>query len=278
MNTKKLGIFFLLVAACLGFQGTSVHAEPSTSGETPVILKMNDYYVLYTEPKAPYVDSHNRMIVPLRSVSELLGAQVDYDVTAKTATLSQDNHTVVLTANSHTAIVDGKTVIMDTQAIEDKGYMFVPLRILIDSFHITASIGMGGVVELSGSHLLREGKLKYFMDNDFGNRRLMNAHAFLPLSYSFQTYKERYLNQVVTIKSKNISGQDIPKGYEDEHIMFVLGGVTGQEDEGPLGNRARPPVKKDAIVTRSANAGPDHISFILFAGRTIMPHPQELTM
>ncbi|MFC7560415.1 hypothetical protein ACFQY3_17880 [Paenibacillus farraposensis] len=41
---------------------------PSTT-----ILKINNYYVLFTTPQAPYIDKNNRFMVPLRSINDLLG-------------------------------------------------------------------------------------------------------------------------------------------------------------------------------------------------------------
>ena len=33
--------------------------------DLPVILKINQYFVLYTHPKAPYLDNQNCLMVPL---------------------------------------------------------------------------------------------------------------------------------------------------------------------------------------------------------------------
>lgn len=57
--------------------------------EGPVVLKMNDYFIIYTYPKGPYIDENDRLILPLRSVSELLGADVAYDGPTRSAVNSQ---------------------------------------------------------------------------------------------------------------------------------------------------------------------------------------------
>ncbi|MGG1669549.1 hypothetical protein ACIFOE_02655 [Paenibacillus sp. NRS-1783] len=44
----------------------------SLAPSTP-FLKINNYYVLFTTPKAPYIDKNNRFMVPLRSINDLLG-------------------------------------------------------------------------------------------------------------------------------------------------------------------------------------------------------------
>lgn len=54
----------LTIASVMMFSITAVsYAAPKKS--TPVILKMNNYYVAYTYPKEPYVDKQNRLILPL---------------------------------------------------------------------------------------------------------------------------------------------------------------------------------------------------------------------
>jgi hypothetical protein len=46
----------------------------------PVFLKVNQYFVLYTYPKPPYIDSQKRLMVPLRMFCwRLLGADVGFD-------------------------------------------------------------------------------------------------------------------------------------------------------------------------------------------------------
>lgn len=80
-QTKKL-LVVLLLAAGMSLAlliGGSAGKVQAAAKEYPVLLKINDYYVVYTAPKAPYVDSQGRMMIPLRSISELLGAKVSYD-------------------------------------------------------------------------------------------------------------------------------------------------------------------------------------------------------
>ena len=67
------------------FPGTrrSASAASSNTIKARVILKINQYYILYTSPDVPYIDKQNRFMIPLRAISELLGANVGYDASTK---------------------------------------------------------------------------------------------------------------------------------------------------------------------------------------------------
>lgn len=80
----------------------------------PVYLKINDYQVIYTYPKSPYVDEKNRLMVPLRSVGELMGFEVRFNHITKTARISKEGNSIELTLQSDVAIVNDNPVKMDT--------------------------------------------------------------------------------------------------------------------------------------------------------------------
>ncbi|MEB3101470.1 hypothetical protein [Ferviditalea candida] len=69
MKAKKILISLCLTALGLFTQVPIQEVAHASTNETPVLLKVNDFYVLYTTPKAPYIDSNNRLMIPLRSIS-----------------------------------------------------------------------------------------------------------------------------------------------------------------------------------------------------------------
>jgi len=70
-------------------------------------------------------------MIPLRSISELLGAEVEYNSKTKIATIKLDSKTVAFQINSKIISVDGKKYTMDTVPVLYNNSMFIPLGILV---------------------------------------------------------------------------------------------------------------------------------------------------
>ncbi|MDP4182622.1 MAG: stalk domain-containing protein, partial [Bacillota bacterium] len=75
----------------------------------------------------------NRTLVPLRSIFEVLGANVNWDSKTKTVTAKKDNRTVVLTVNKKEASVDGNKTSLEVPATIINGRTFVPTRFISES-------------------------------------------------------------------------------------------------------------------------------------------------
>ena len=75
----------------------------------------------------PYI-KNNRTMVPIRAISEAIGAQVGYDDATKTAVIRRNGKTVKVTMDSADAYVDGTLVKLDAPAENINGRIFVPVR------------------------------------------------------------------------------------------------------------------------------------------------------
>ncbi|WP_134704078.1 copper amine oxidase N-terminal domain-containing protein [Ammoniphilus sp. YIM 78166] len=78
---------------------------------------------------APYIKS-GRTFVPIRFISEGLGAKVTWDDKSKTVTITEGTKTIRLTINSTTAVSNGKQVKLDAPAEIRNGRTFVPVRVI----------------------------------------------------------------------------------------------------------------------------------------------------
>ncbi|SHK00454.1 copper amine oxidase N-terminal domain-containing protein [Desulforamulus aeronauticus] len=82
----------------------------------------------YTLDAAPQI-VNDRTLVPIRFVSEALGAQVTWDSTARQVTVKDTGRTMILTLDSSQVLVNGKSQAIDcAPAILPPGRVFVPLR------------------------------------------------------------------------------------------------------------------------------------------------------
>jgi len=75
---------------------------------------------------------NSRTMVPLRIISENLGAKVDYSNSG--VTLTKGKMKVTLKANSGTAVKDGATVKLDVKPYVKHNRVFVPLRFIAETF------------------------------------------------------------------------------------------------------------------------------------------------
>ncbi|MCI4464006.1 MAG: extracellular solute-binding protein [Caldisericum sp.] len=87
-----------------------------------------------TLDQAPVV-VNGRTMVPIRFVSEALGATVDWNNATREATIKLLGNTIVLKIDSPTATVNGYTVYLDAPAtvVKSTGRTVVPLRFVSDS-------------------------------------------------------------------------------------------------------------------------------------------------
>jgi hypothetical protein len=98
---------------------------------------VNGYLVDFPDTQ-PYVDKNNRTMVPIRFVSEALGATVDWDNPTRTATVSKDGVSVDVSIGKKTMTItdaNGKvtTKEMDTEAVTTGERTMVPVRFVAEA-------------------------------------------------------------------------------------------------------------------------------------------------
>lgn len=84
----------------------------------------------------PFIDSKQRVQLPIRFVSEALGAKVLWDASAKKVTITLDGKTMVIRIGQKSYQVNGKTKQMDTAAIYKQYRTFVPLRFIYEGLGV----------------------------------------------------------------------------------------------------------------------------------------------
>ncbi|MFS1513005.1 copper amine oxidase N-terminal domain-containing protein [Chengkuizengella sp. SCS-71B] len=134
---------------------------------------------------------NNRTMVPVRVISENLGANVHW--ANSEVTLTKNNVKVILNLNSTTAEVNGKKILLDIEPYIKNNRMFVPLRFIAETFecdvnysNFTVTINtnplhidgeqvkamqheyhmtMGGVVQQVNGNAYNEAIYNIFMEN-----------------------------------------------------------------------------------------------------------------
>ena len=120
-------LFILLLALfVLALPGITKHAHASYNYRIDVYV--NSHQVAFPDQK-PFIDTGaNRTYVPLRFVSEALGAEVNWDGAKQTAVVVRGGKTVNMQIGSTEPTVDGKATTIDAPAILMNGRTVVPLR------------------------------------------------------------------------------------------------------------------------------------------------------
>ncbi|ALS29885.1 copper amine oxidase [Paenibacillus sp. 32O-W] len=254
----------------------SVSAAPV---KTPVVLQINDYYVLYTFPKAPYVDQNNRLMIPLRAISELLGSNVKYEAKHKRATIEKDGKKLVVYVGSKEIEINGTIQMMDTVPTIHESAMFVPLRALIDSFELPVKWDKStGVVHVESDAMKNNERIVHFEDSDVPPK-IADNNAILPISYRLEMSKPgkgKLTSGTITVEARNISGKAILEGKEDLHLVYFFDHTMATEMDTSTtdveASRERPAraaderfMLEDAFASGQYN---ENLQYILALGRT----------
>ncbi|MGD8190918.1 stalk domain-containing protein [Brevibacillus ginsengisoli] len=101
--------------------------------KSDIQIRINQALISVTDAK-PYIDpTSNRTMVPLRVISEQLGAEVKWDANKRTVYIAKDNTQIHVQIDSKQADVDGKTVSLDAPAVIKASRTFVPLRFISEA-------------------------------------------------------------------------------------------------------------------------------------------------
>lgn len=277
-----LAAVILVFPLLSGFAKFSASAYPSTPLKP--LLRLNDVYVLYTYPRAPYIDKHQRLMVPLRSMAEMLGADLSYIPSSKTAEVSMNGHRLKLVLGASTAYADGKAITLESSPSMEQGSLYIPIRFLIDGLHIPSKLDKN-VVVLQGESFFQKGRFQANYENDWtGRNRTIDPLALRPLdlTLNIQVNQETGISEGYgTVRAQNATGAAIDKGRQDLHIWYYLEKVTWITDfEGPRVNdrEVRPALNKDEIITKPLTLTfqnkADKLRYVLAVGRTLKTYDE----
>ena len=96
-----------------------------------------DYIFLYINgsiiKNANIVIENSRTLVPLRLISETLGAKVDWDGTARKVTITDGSNKIELIIGNNKPTFNGKVIAIDVAPKIISDYTYVPLRFIAES-------------------------------------------------------------------------------------------------------------------------------------------------
>ena len=101
----------------------------NVSAQTDVKVTLDGNEVYFPDAK-PFIDERDRVLVPIRFVSEALGNVVDWENETRTAVIRQDDDEIRYTVYQPMAYLNGEMMVMDTYGILKDCRTMVPIRFI----------------------------------------------------------------------------------------------------------------------------------------------------
>ena len=117
-RTVSILLMVVIISMCTNI---SAHME------VKVTLDGNEIY--FPDAK-PFIDERDRVLVPIRFVSEALGALVDWENETRTAVIKQNSDKIRYTVYQPMAYLNGEMMVMDTYGILKDCRTMVPIRFI----------------------------------------------------------------------------------------------------------------------------------------------------
>ncbi|WDM20829.1 copper amine oxidase N-terminal domain-containing protein [Paenibacillus polymyxa] len=268
----------VLVSAIFGTSSYNATAAPinhSIHVKGTSLLKVNDYDVLYCTPIGPYVNEEKRLMVPLRSVAELLGAKVDYNGKLQEAKIRWSSNEIVFQKGAKTYKLNNTPAQMDTQPEVIQDAFVIPLGVLLRSMNIPFEYRNNKVI-LKNPAFDQSKTFQRVIEADRGRDNVDNPSALDIQNFKLVEEKNSAgeTRGSITVSGLNRTGSTIREGKEDLHIIgsFNLS-VEMDEDFAPrdIPDRKHPKVNPEGSVSQSLSYLKinDPMQYILTAGRTI---------
>lgn len=250
---KWLSVAFLFI--CMILISPIVNAQSVVHASSPPILKINQYYILFTYPTSPYLDQNNRLLVPLRSLSDLLGADVVYNKDKKQATINFNNHHLVLTTGSKEVTIDQNIEQMDTIPVQKRNALYIPLKVMLEYLDVDGAYNANTkIIELNNPkymkntpQLTQETQDRVELDE--------NQNAFQVTSYQINLgatdKKAGIWRGSITYTSKNVTGKTIEQGREDVHSSYMLANGNSQGELYKYMREKHSAVKPGESITKT---------------------------
>lgn len=124
---KHLNRISILVIFLLTF--IFIISKPTEAAQN-ITVKINNQSIYFDQ--YPVIEN-NRVLVPMRTIFEVMGAAVEWDAKTSTVKAKRGNTYILLPLNSKQATINGEKKSLDVPAKAIKGRTMVPLRFVSES-------------------------------------------------------------------------------------------------------------------------------------------------
>ncbi|MGM1021049.1 MAG: copper amine oxidase N-terminal domain-containing protein [Bacillota bacterium] len=263
MKTKtNFLICFVVVLLFFGPNTESIVAQ--SQGAIPIQLKINDFYILYTQPEPPFVDSKGRLLIPLKAVEDLMGGKVAYNPADRTATIGLLGRSVSAAIGSKSIRINGESVTMDTVPVMKENVMFLPVSVLVkDTGAKMEWDAQRGLLKLNHESFNKSKVLLNFLGQDLAE--VTNKEAFDLHSYEWNGAGK------LTIHANYDKGLKFSKKQVDIHPLIMYGKTYTVDPYSRPGTGGTIQFTGDEQLTLKRDFGKssEKVQYIISVGRLV---------
>lgn len=134
---------FTITAADLAGNQSSMKFNVTNFRKTFILMRVGSNVMLVNnEPitmKNPPLNENGNTIVPLRAISESLGATVNYDSKSKSIEIILGDTQIIMQLGVRIMVVNGEKKTMKTEPVIRNGSTYVPFRAIAEAFNCTVN-------------------------------------------------------------------------------------------------------------------------------------------
>ncbi|AUG56194.1 copper amine oxidase N-terminal domain-containing protein [Acetivibrio saccincola] len=213
---KKIVLFITVsVIMLMAFTTTSF-------AQLPLRVVVNGNRVNFPDAE-PFIDDNGRTQVPVRFVSEALGAEVGWEGSTKTVTISQGDKEIKIVIGKKDYTINGEKNLMDTEALLKEDRTFVPVRFVSEG--LGARVDWDPAVRTVYIDTREKGDIK---DDTPKDGSIIEKYGYLvPNDTNIIIAKPQGSDKVETRMSINFMRPNFEKQIED--LTFALENKFGKD-------------------------------------------------
>lgn len=130
---KRIAVWMMLIS-CVAVLAAPFQAAAATNSNVKIVI---DGEALTLDSASSAFVEKNRTLVPVRGVFEQLGLEVDWNASAKRATIKGEDLTIEMKLGASQVVVNGQTTTVDVPVTVKQNRLFIPLRFVIEEAGLT---------------------------------------------------------------------------------------------------------------------------------------------
>jgi len=178
-----------------------------TKADSDISIILNGNKIKFPDVQ-PIIDENNRTLVPVRFISEALGAEVSWNQELKQVTIEKDSNTIKLIIGENKATVNDKVVEFDSKAILKDSRTLVPVRFISETLGVKVDWDNETRTVLIGENDINKLKSKYVKETLYNDKIVAiddwskeTVTIVPPTKESIETF-----NKVINIIAENEKG------------------------------------------------------------------------
>ncbi|PQQ67098.1 hypothetical protein B9R14_10325 [Acetivibrio saccincola] len=216
-NKMKKIVLFITVSVIMLMAFTT-----TSFAQLPLRVVVNGNRVNFPDAE-PFIDDNGRTQVPVRFVSEALGAEVGWEGSTKTVTISQRDKEIKIVIGKKDYTINGEKSLMDTEALLKEDRTFVPIRFVSEG--LGARVDWDPAVRTVYIDTREKGDIK---DETPKDGSIIEVDGYLvPNDTNVVIAKAQSSDKVETRISINIMKPNFEKQVED--LTFALENKFGKD-------------------------------------------------